>query len=504
MPKALHKSISFKAQQDAELRTESMYGRDYLVVPVVALVQGVLQGMNSDFPELALAEEFGKVPQGWDGRPVVMGHPVVNGTPVSANSPAVLQDYAFGQLFNTRVEDDKLKTEAWIDLDRVNALGGEVESTIERLKDGTVVEVSTGLFTGVEESSGRFNGRDYKAVWRGIVPDHLAFLSEGVKGACSVEDGCGTPRVNAQANWQEFKMSAGVVKASSCGCGGHDTPPQQKNIVFDVNRFLANAFPEGLLDQDVRKLLAIAVNDRVTNHNAYTYAYVIGFTSDKVVYETYSSARDCYVTMQCTYSIGTDNTVTLGDDEEEVLLTTKIMPANPSPEVKGMSTEKSNDQTGPAETTPVPTQTPAPTETETSTETPEDIANNAKKAKGDPKAKGKETDEDEPEMKDNVSKPVQRTMSEYLADMPAEMQEVFQSGLRLHTQRKADLVTSIKASGRCKFSDDTLKSMGIDMLENLAELANVPNYAGTATPKANASADDDLPPAPPALFPVKA
>ena len=324
--------LAFRAQLSNELRTESLFGVDHLVVPVVALVEGVIQGMASPTPELALAEEFGKVPEGWNGRPLVMNHPVLNNQPVSANAPTVLETFAFGQLFNTTVEDGKLKTEAWINLDRVNALGGEVASTVERIQKGTTVEVSTGLFTGVEQVQGKFNNKSYDAIWRNIVPDHLAFLSEGVKGACSIEDGCGTPRVNSETHWQEYKMS---TTDGDCGCGCNGTGTCKDSHVhtnateptteptepsFDIGRLLSNAAPAGMFSKDIRALLAMAIE------KTYGYAYVIGFTADHVIFELYDANEGRYLYARQSYTITDNKVVSLGDDKENVLLLTEIVP----------------------------------------------------------------------------------------------------------------------------------------------------------------------------------
>ena len=82
----------------AAIREETFQGKDFLVVPVIALVEGVHQASNAPAPELALASEFGKYPQGWDGRPVLLSHPQREGSPVSANSPEVLEDQSFEQI----------------------------------------------------------------------------------------------------------------------------------------------------------------------------------------------------------------------------------------------------------------------------------------------------------------------------------------------------------------------------------------------------------------------
>ena len=185
----------------ATLYVAKMQERDHLVVPVVALVEGVLYGQNSSGPELALAEVFGAHLEGWNGRPVVMNHPQLpNGDFVSANSPSIQDEWAFGQIFNSRLEDNKLKVEAWIDTARAAELGGDFEETLGRLQSAEMVEVSVGVFVVLEEAEGYYNGKEYGQVWVEIIPDHLAMLSNGVLGACSAEDGCGAPRVNALGN----------------------------------------------------------------------------------------------------------------------------------------------------------------------------------------------------------------------------------------------------------------------------------------------------------------
>src|SRR5262245_51571361 len=113
------KKVMLRAARAGELRTATFDGRDHLVVPVVALVEGVLFAANAPSAELVRAAEFEKSPDGWNGRPVLWDHPVLNGLRVSANEPLVLERMAFGQVFHTKVEDKKLLMEAWIDRARV-------------------------------------------------------------------------------------------------------------------------------------------------------------------------------------------------------------------------------------------------------------------------------------------------------------------------------------------------------------------------------------------------
>ena len=59
----------------------------------------------------------------------------------------------------------------------------------------TLLEVSTGYWHDGRQHAGSFDGEPYKEVQRSLLPDHLAILPNE-RGACSVEDGCGTPRTN--------------------------------------------------------------------------------------------------------------------------------------------------------------------------------------------------------------------------------------------------------------------------------------------------------------------
>ena len=193
------RSLAVLAHADTQaIRRETFMGEEHLVVPIIALVEGVLHPSNAPSPELALSSEFARHPLGWNGRPIVLNHPELNGEKVSANLPEIVENEVFGQLFNSRLNDNKLKTEAWINLARVAELSEDVQDSIERLESGDLVEVSTGLFMSLEDSSGTFEGEKYEGIWRNVVPDHLAILPEGIVGACSIEEGCGAPRINSK------------------------------------------------------------------------------------------------------------------------------------------------------------------------------------------------------------------------------------------------------------------------------------------------------------------
>lgn len=178
------------------IREETFRGRTYTVVPVVALVQSVIQGLNAEEPEFAPADEFGKFPMTWNGRPITLNHPSRDGVLTSANDPDIREEFEFGFIANTTLDDDKLKMEAWLDDEIIETKGGAFQEAKQRMLDGELVEVSTGLYCDVVESKGTYNSVKYRRAWANVVPDHLAILEAGTIGACSVADGCGAPRLN--------------------------------------------------------------------------------------------------------------------------------------------------------------------------------------------------------------------------------------------------------------------------------------------------------------------
>lgn len=190
-PVALSRHVHLMAAT-GELRAAMFEDREHLVVPVVALVEGVLFAANATGPELVLAQEFARSPQGWNGRPVMYDHPSYAGGRTSANDPKTLEKGCFGTVFNTKVDGTKLCMEAWLDLSKAEAVGAQ--PLIDAMRNGKMIEVSVGVFVAEEQQAGEWNGQAYTAIWRDIVPDHLAALPLDKTGACSNVDGCGAPR----------------------------------------------------------------------------------------------------------------------------------------------------------------------------------------------------------------------------------------------------------------------------------------------------------------------
>lgn len=172
-------------------RRVTFNGRNYIVAPMTLLKQGVLKGNKG--PLYYPNEEITKNYHAWNNMPIVVNHPEdANGNALSARSPAILEQYQIGFVFNTRFEG-KLIAEGWFDIEKTKQVDPRIMAAIEA---GKPMELSTGLFTQNQEQQGDYNGKEYVGVARNYVPDHLAILPDQ-PGACSIKDGCGL-NINAE------------------------------------------------------------------------------------------------------------------------------------------------------------------------------------------------------------------------------------------------------------------------------------------------------------------
>ncbi len=190
----------------AKVRREIFEGREYLVAPVIPIVEGVLNGA------LVTAEEIGKYPASWNGIPLPINHPMKNGQYVSANQLDILETNVVGRFFNAQFDGKKLKGELWVDIAKCNELGGEALDALNILEAGGPLEVSTAYFSDDVKVSGVFNGKRYTMKHTNLRPDHLALLPHGI-GACSWEDGAGAPRVaTRQVPEEEEELTTNIIR----------------------------------------------------------------------------------------------------------------------------------------------------------------------------------------------------------------------------------------------------------------------------------------------------
>lgn len=514
-----------------QIRTATFQEREHIVVPVVALVEGVLWAVNSPTPELVLASEFGRTPKGWDGRPVMLDHPDIGGQKVSANSPSILESKSFGLLFNTEVKDNKLTMEAWLDPARAEKVGPEAVRVCERARKGEAIEISVGVFMTLEAADGNYNGKHYEGVWRDLVPDHLAMLPEGMQGACSNEMGCGAPRAasvhlvtagglvplyeviqNPEAIVEPKKSLKDRLKSivdqftaagkkdmsgnkimEALGRAAQDTVPGYA--------WIDDYYPErnevivAALDSDYNLKLFKGKYKLTDDENASITASSLKEVQKKQVYEEVAAAASqpsgttqpcgCHKEKDMTREARVAALITSGKYKEEdrtwlnavpetVLSTLEGNPGSPSnPLAPGAQPEGPNNEPlvpGAQPGTPAtPPATPA---------TPAAPAKPSAPVQTPPPA--------QPTRPTTATAVDADTFIAGCSD-PA-LRESMREGMRMVNERRNSLITGIRASSRNKFTEDALKAKPTEELEMLADLAQVTvpeaDYSGRLTPRA--------------------
>lgn len=543
MPKSkkiTEKSFNILAEVDTDaIRHEDFEGEDHLVVPLIALVEGVLRGANAATPELALAEVFGLFPLSWNGRPVTLDHPEIRGMKVSAaQTPEIFENEALGFLFNTTLDDKKLKTEAWINLSRVEDAGEDVVAEIKRFESGEIVEVSTGLFALTEQANGTFEGEDYNAIWIHIAPDHLAILPEGTIGACSVEDGCGGPRTNKACDCEVCQLKENEMaddketdedikdqdkhdpeedarkkkeEEDEKDNSGHTPKKKRKkmkaqseneegksivHILSDFKEKFDGIFKlrahKELSDIDTRRALTAGL----VAEDAHAFFEIIAVFDNSFVY---AKGFDGTL-LERGFSIADEGEIALNSEVTEVRPVTEFVPVNLTNEEEPM-TNKKVDELIVNEATKFNEDDRKWLESQNDDRLDSlfPVAN----SEGDEKLKENDKLETNEALEDKGSDDADvtansQTAEEFIADAPAEMQEVLSDGLRMQREEKTKLVTELVANKRCTFDEDELKDMKIAQLKKLAQLGNTPSYEGqTGNAEITANqGDDNISPAP--------
>jgi hypothetical protein len=510
MAKKSRHYIALRAHTDGTLRTAKLHGEDYTVVPVVALQEGVIQGITATNPEFVSADVFGKFPYAWNGRPLTIDHPNDGAGPVGANNPQVLENYQIGWLFNAKVDGKQLKIEAWIHNGRARKIN-DANALLEKLEAGDVIEVSTGYFAAVDDVTGRYNGTPYKGTHTEIVPDHLAFLPHGKVGACSNADGCGASVVhNAAATGQQLLIHVPMTSSSQtvgdCGCGGSESScscvhghtstgelsgHQSFEEVARVLQGIFNRAPGWMVDSDKRTLIQRALYDeraaRKTTGEYVGGCYVSAIAEDWFVYSEYNYSGDAPYerNYRRSYSIDENTRVTLGTDVEEVNILMDVQPVAQE-SATARSTPMANEDT--KTTTPGKAGTPQGAGTTTTSTQPAPPASSVvtpppatAPVTPDPTGVVQPPVPAQPNELDRTTRTLERapqTLDQFINSAPPEMQEVMRQSLALHQARKTELVDSILATNRSKFTKEQLSAFSIDMLEGLASLAAVPTYEG--------------------------
>ena len=172
---------------NAKFTEHTLNGKEYLVVPVTMLREGVFSGTKG--PLFYPAVENEKSTNLWNGMPIVSGHPRTKSGHVSARHPEVLNTSQVGIVLNSNTtKTGDLTAEAWIDIFAVNRVDPRILQTIY---SGEAISVSTGILKAkLTETDGVHNGQSYTLSVSDMQPDHLAILMDE-PAACDIDQGCG-------------------------------------------------------------------------------------------------------------------------------------------------------------------------------------------------------------------------------------------------------------------------------------------------------------------------
>ncbi len=513
------------------LRDEQLEGEQYLVAPVVMLVEGVHTGTGGAL--YYSPQEIAAHLETWNGVPVVISHPSdANGNPISANTPTIRENQSIGTLFNVHFDSNgsKLKGEVWINILKAEKVS---QGLVASIRSNSQVEISTGMFMDEDSEAGNWRGEDYIGNAIDFRPDHLAILI-GQQGACSWEDGCGI-RTNKETD--------------SEATGNKDDEPMKKKEPTDVavlgekNLIL---LADDIKDEDkpgilqrVKNLLGIKetasnlseksikraemINNELGHNELYSKLQVLVDQLDNeswlhwvrevfdnnFIYEARSTnpseGMGGSKLYKRDYTVNAETEeVTIADEVEEVREETNYVPAvQESGTVQTNTTVKEDTVKTKAEKV----KALIACERTRFTEKNEDWLNTlddctlvtleAVEVKEPEKEPEKVVDNATPPKADPPKEEKPMTAEQYVANAPPEIAEVLNQGVNLLQTRKDNLVKGILANKRCKFSEEKLNTMSIETLEDLAALANVEvDYAGQA-PGVNTELDDgSIPPAP--------
>lgn len=240
------------ANISGKTRIDFLQGRKHIVANVVMIVPGVLNGSRG--PLYYPPEEVTANVSRWNNIPLLKDHPY---TPDSAKTPSILNSQGIGVVLNAYVEGEKLKAEAWFDIERTKNVDERIYS---KLQKNEPFELSTGLEGDEDEKSGTTqNGKDYRAIYRNYRPDHLAVFVDKT-GACSLEDGCGVlvnVTTNKESEMDKTKLVEQIIE--NCSCWSAD----EKDILMNFDQSKLEALAKETAKTKRNELIANAATSGV-------------------------------------------------------------------------------------------------------------------------------------------------------------------------------------------------------------------------------------------------
>ncbi len=494
-------TVRHLAGKTGTIRTAEFLGAPHLVVPVIALVEGVVRPANSSGPELALASEFGHHPRTWNGRPVMVGHPTRHGEHVSANDVAILEAGSVGAIFSAALDDRRLTVEAWIDETRAKELGGDAKELVERLLDDEQVEVSVGVLLDLEEHEGEHDGQAYRYVWRHVGPDHLAMLRKGEVGACSIEMGCGAPRVAAREGNAMNQSTLDALKHSLKTLFGRGTVSESDRLTYaaTVEGLDSLGLRAALTDTDLRGALEIALRDAEPG-----FVGILAVDdAERVIYHAFADGGGGLRLYQRSFTAKAKGTVAVKDDKTEVRAETAFVSVSAAPAAPkaacGCGGDNTNRTAGGAvmeKSQRISALIASKQHTfsaehqaflESLTDEQLTTLEAADEKVADPPAAPAQGAQPSPAASGEQSE------EEYLKTAPKSIKDLVARDKAQRAERKTALV-SVLTTAQTEYSEAELNEMEVDDLERMARVAQAPvdqpNFSGRGVPRSAAAEED--------------
>lgn len=415
------------------MRFDTLEGRQYMVVPMVMLTEGVHAGSSG--PLFYPGSELGKTPAVWNHKPIVVYHPQINGKGVSACDPDILNNRKIGLILNTRHSPPKLHSEAWLDVARTKKIDNRILVALEK---GEMIELSTGLFTDNERTEGEFNGKAYTAIARNYRPDHLAILPDQ-KGACSIQDGAGLLRVNTSSHGETRQLLNAALKESRV------ISVFDKQVVFEQDGKIHKQ------DYTINGGVVVleGTQEQVIQNQVTEFRTLDGtFIGNKE--KTHMNKAEFILALIANTAWTEDDRSLLETMSEEQLKRAGTIQNVDDPNADDAAKKKADE-------------TAAAKAAEAGTEAGIAAAAKAKVA-------------------ETLAANKAKTADEYINNAPEGLRDMLAIGLRAHQNEKTKVIDAITANERCSFTKEQLEGKDLGELHQIAQL--LPQVAN-ATPTTN-------------------
>ena len=487
------------------VRREQLEGVDFYVVPTILLVEGVHSGLDNT-PTYYPNSELAKFPAAWNGRPIVVMHPDLDGHAVTASSPELLERQTVGNLYHCKFENNKLKGESWININKCRRISPEVMDMLEKNQP---IEVSTGLFVESEIKDGVWNNEKYENTVYNFRPDHLALLPGGI-GACSWQDGAGMPRLNAKGKEENDGSMISLIKKLASLVGVKTQIPNVLELSHgEIRRVLVD--------------MLVADKSFPSRGDAEVALYIVEVFDKYAIYEIEGKTR------KQAYSIDAKDAIELVGDSVEVQKEVTYVPVEQNVNLQKKENKKGGEKIMKREEKvkaliangswgedakeflmgledpqfevieKISLNQKVEKKEGEKVEVvdleamlkAEPAADETELAKVARKAYNEAIGANSKKVENAEVKP--QTVEDFIANAPAEMQETLGRSVKRDKAIKIKLVEGLMGNKRNEFSKEALEVKSLAELESLAKLGQVEVDFGGKNPAIN-SDDEDKPP----------